>query len=70
INVYSLRAKEQPTVSTPVKWEEVQATWKKKNASALTFTSAQVISRVEKFDDLFAPIVSLKQKLPRRWKFE
>src|SRR5467141_1932954 len=38
VNVYSLRAKEQPTVSTPVTWEEVGTALKKKKAQLLTFT--------------------------------
>ena len=37
INVYSLRAKEQPTVSTPVEWKEVENCLKKKNAKLLSF---------------------------------
>ena len=44
ICVYSLRAKERPTVSTPVNWKEVETTLKKKNAKLLTFTSDQVLS--------------------------
>lgn len=67
INVYSLRAKEQPTVSTPVTWEEVEQTLKKKKASLLVFTSDEVLRRVEKFGDLFAQVDTLKQKLPRKW---
>src|SRR5213075_3061230 len=42
VNVYSLRAKEQPTVSTPVAWEEVAMTLKKKKAKLFVFTSDQV----------------------------
>lgn len=64
INVYSLRAKEKPTASTPVTWEEVAATVKKKKASLLTFESDAVLKRVEKYGDLFAPVLTLKQKLP------
>jgi bifunctional non-homologous end joining protein LigD len=62
INVYSLRAKERPTVSTPVSWAEVERTWKKKKT--LSFTSEDVIKRVDKSGDLFAPVLNLKQKLP------
>jgi bifunctional non-homologous end joining protein LigD len=62
--VYSLRAKEHPTVSTPVTWEEVAGALKKKNAKLLTFESAEVLKRVEKLGDLFAPVLKLKQKLP------
>jgi bifunctional non-homologous end joining protein LigD len=64
INVYSLRAKERPTVSTPVTWDEVAATVKKKRAKGMVFDSDEVLQRVEKYDDLFAPVLTLKQKLP------
>jgi bifunctional non-homologous end joining protein LigD len=62
--VYSLRAKEHPTVSTPVTWEEVEAALKKKNTRKLTFESDEVLKRIEKHGDLFAPVLKLKQKLP------
>jgi bifunctional non-homologous end joining protein LigD len=65
ISVYSLRAREHPTVSTPVTWEEVENTLKKKDAKLLVFESNQVLDRVEKLGDLFAPVVELKQKLPK-----
>lgn len=64
VNVYSLRAKAHPTVSTPVTWEEVEAALKKKNARLLSFEAADVLKRVEKEGDLFAPVLMLKQKLP------
>lgn len=63
--VYSLRAKERPTVSTPVTWEEVDAARKKKKAELLVFDSEAVLARVEKLGDLFQPVVKLKQKLPK-----
>ncbi len=66
VNVYSLRAKEQPTVSTPVTWEEVETALKKKDAKVLTFTSDRVLRRVDKLGDLFEPIETLKQKLPKK----
>jgi len=65
IGVYSLRAREQPTVSTPVKWEEVELALKKKDADLLVFDAGQVLKRVEKLGDLFAPALKLKQKLPK-----
>ncbi len=64
VNVYSLRAKDHPTVSTPVNWEEVETAAKKKNAKAITFESKDALKRVEKLGDLFAPVLTLKQKLP------
>lgn len=64
INVYSLRAKEQPTVSTPVSWAEVEQCAKKKDAKLLVFTSEQVLARVQKKGDLFEAVLKLKQELP------
>jgi bifunctional non-homologous end joining protein LigD len=63
--VYSLRAKEKPTVSTPLNWDEVESAAKKNDASLLTFLSDEVLERVEKEGDFFEPILKLKQKLPR-----
>src|SRR5438093_12157895 len=68
ICVYSLRAKEEPTVSTPVTWNEVENCLKKKNAQLLKFRSDQVLARMEKLGDLFEPVENLKQKPPRKWK--
>ncbi len=48
---YSLRAREQPTVSTPVTWDEVESCRK---ASDLRFTAEDVLERVEKSGDLLA----------------
>ena len=65
ISIYSLRAREHPTVSTPVKWEEVEKTLEKKDASLLVFEANQVLQRVDKMGDLFEPALKLKQKLPQ-----
>ena len=65
INVYSLRAKERPTVSTPVTWEEVEKCLRKKNANLLVFDSKQVLARVEKMGDIFSTVLTLKQHLPK-----
>ena len=64
VSVYSLRAREHPTVSTPVTWEEVERALRKKDASLLVFEAPDVIKRFEKMGDLHAPVLELKQKLP------
>jgi bifunctional non-homologous end joining protein LigD len=64
VTVYSLRAKERPTVSTPVDWDEIRRALKKKDAARLTFETEDVLERVKKRGDLFAPVLKLKQKLP------
>jgi bifunctional non-homologous end joining protein LigD len=56
--VYSLRARERPTVSTPVDWEELD------DPSALAFEAEQVLERVAERGDLFAPVAELRQELP------
>jgi bifunctional non-homologous end joining protein LigD len=68
ICVYSLRAKEEPTVSTPVTWDEVANCLKKKKADLLKFRCEKTLQRVEKNGDLFASVEKLKQKLPKKWK--
>jgi bifunctional non-homologous end joining protein LigD len=60
---YSLRAKENPTVSTPVTWKEVETTLKKNDAQKLVFKSGDVLKRVEKYGDLFEPVLKLKQRI-------
>src|SRR5438552_1673912 len=67
ICVYSLRAKEEPTVSTPVTWPEVENCLKKKRTELLRFRSDQTLARIEKHGDLFEPVETLKQKLPKKW---
>ena len=64
IAVYSLRAREHPTVSTPVTWEEVERALKKNDASLLVFEAKDVVKRFEKMGDLFEPVLELKQRLP------
>jgi bifunctional non-homologous end joining protein LigD len=64
VNVYSLRAKDYPTVSTPVTWEEVESVVRKRNAKQLSFEAKEVLKRVETMGDLFAAVLNLKQKLP------
>jgi bifunctional non-homologous end joining protein LigD len=60
VSVYSLRARERPTVSTPLDWDEVEAA----DADALVFEAGDVLERVEERGDLFAPVARLEQRLP------
>lgn len=64
INAYSLRARETPTVSTPVTWEEVQRAARRGSADALKFEWNDVLKRVEEQGDLFEAVLEMKQKLP------
>ena len=64
ICVYSLRAKERPTVSTPVAWDEVEAASRRRSGKVLTFEHDEVLKRVERDGDLFAPVLALRQALP------
>jgi bifunctional non-homologous end joining protein LigD len=64
INVYSLRARERPMVSTPLTWAEVEHGAKTRKAEALTFEAGEVLARLEKHGDLFADVVRGGQKLP------
>ena len=55
VSVYSLRARDQPTVSTPVTWDEVAGC---RRPEDLVFTSDDVLARVAAHGDLFAPLLS------------
>lgn len=61
---YSLRAAEQPRVSTPLAWPEVEAAVKKNAGDRLRFDALQVIERIDRVGDIFAPVLESKQKLP------
>jgi bifunctional non-homologous end joining protein LigD len=65
INVYSLRAKARPTVSTPLTWDEVEAILDSGDPDSAVYDSDDVLARVEDNGDLFEPIAKLKQKLPK-----
>ncbi|MCM2277460.1 MAG: non-homologous end-joining DNA ligase [Oligoflexia bacterium] len=63
---YSLRAMSGPTVSTPVSWKEVEAAARgQKEGPGLRFEAEEVLARIERLGDLFAPTLELKQRLPR-----
>lgn len=64
VAAYSLRARERPTVSTPVAWEELQSAAESGDAASLAFEAGDVIDRLDRDGDPFAPVLELKQNLP------
>jgi bifunctional non-homologous end joining protein LigD len=64
VAVYSLRARERPTASTPVSWDEVEKALDRGDPEMLVFEAGEVVERFEEHGDLFAPVLELKQKLP------
>jgi len=64
VNVYSLRAKARPTVSTPLTWDEVEKIHESGDPDIAVYDSDDVLERVEEHGDLFEPVLRLKQKLP------
>ncbi len=60
VGVYSLRARERPTVSTPLSWDEVEGG----DADALVFEAGDLLDRVEERGDLFEPVLGTEQELP------
>ncbi len=64
VSVYSLRAKERPTVSTPLGWDEVEACTSAGDPDRLRFEHDAVLARVAEHGDLFAEVLSLTQELP------
>ena len=64
IAVYSLRARERPTVSTPITWEEVEHAAESGDASDAGLRDHRRARADRGHGDLFAPVLELKQKLP------
>jgi bifunctional non-homologous end joining protein LigD len=64
IGPYSLRARDSPTVSTPLSWDELSDALDRNDADALVFEAGDVLERVTEDGDLFAPVQTLEQELP------
>ena len=65
VTVYSVRARDRPTVSAPVSWDEVQECHAAKDPELLTFETESVLQRVARDGDAFAMLLSRQQELPR-----
>lgn len=66
VSAYSLRAGSHPSVSTPLRWEEVENALAARDAGLLAFGPDQVLARLARHGDLYAPVLSLEQRLPAR----
>ena len=64
VGAYSLRAQPQPTVSTPVSWDEISAVADGQDPTALSFEAPDVLARVERLGDLYAANLDADQALP------
>ena len=62
--VYSLRARDRPTVSTPLRWDEVRDCLQSGDPQHLVFDARQVVARVAEQGDLYAPVLSIVQDMP------
>jgi bifunctional non-homologous end joining protein LigD len=62
VAAYSVRGKhDEPFISMPVTWDELKG----RNANRLFFRPKEALKRMRKVGDLFAPVLKLRQSLPR-----
>jgi bifunctional non-homologous end joining protein LigD len=65
--VYSLRAKsDRPYISLPFTWKELRAALKMGDSEKLYLSPERAPKRLARVGDLFAPVLTLKQKLPAK----
>ena len=62
---YSLRAMTWPTASAPVGWDEVEQAAAEARSDLLAFGPREALDRLDRLGDLFEPVLTLKQTLPR-----
>jgi bifunctional non-homologous end joining protein LigD len=65
VAVYSLRCRDRPWASAPLTWDEVADLANDGDPESVRFEASEVLERVSKHGDLFAPVLELKQKLPK-----
>ena len=61
---YSLRIRPRPLVSTPLRWDEVEAVHENGDGDPLTFEAPAVLERVGEYGDLYEANLTLHQELP------
>ena len=64
VSVYSLRARERPTISTPLAWEEVERAVRSRREPSLSAEPGELLERVASHGDLFEPLLTLRAELP------
>jgi bifunctional non-homologous end joining protein LigD len=64
VGVYSMRARPEPTVSTPVTWDELDNAVSAAEPDHLSFEWREVLERLERQGDLMADVLTLEQELP------
>jgi bifunctional non-homologous end joining protein LigD len=65
VAVYSLRARPEPTVSTPVTWQEIDRCAKTADPMKLHFETDDVLRRIDKFGDLFSDLIRPQARASR-----
>lgn len=64
VAAYSLRAGPEPRVSTPMAWDELETAVDNSDAGALRFAPDDVLARIERDGDVFAPVLEMRQEMP------
>ncbi len=64
VAVYSLRARERPTVSSPLFWDEVIAVAEGADPNSLVIEAPVAVKRAAEHGDLFGPVESMRQRVP------
>ena len=67
--VYAMRGKrDEPFISMPVTWDELGKAQRTKNRDGLYFSPTQALERLGRVGDLFAPVLTMKQRLPEAFE--
>jgi bifunctional non-homologous end joining protein LigD len=61
--VYSLRGRPEPSVSVPLSWPELERLRRRGDPEGFRFGPDDAVRRAEKLGDLFAPVLTMQQRL-------